>query len=106
MLKKLTIDEVTGKMSPNLRKNNDNQTKKVSKVRADNWDRYFEDIIFLKHLHLMAYIDTVKYDATGFQRNILDEVTNNDVYDDSKHFPWVGFPRHDIGNDLDESSII
>ena len=54
----------------------------------------------------MAYIDTVKYDATGFQRNILDEVTNNDVYDDSKHFPWVGFPRHDIGNDLDESSII
>ena len=53
----------------------------------------------------MAHIYTVKYDSLDFQRNISDEVTNLDVYDESKHYYWVGFPKED-GNDSDESLII
>ena len=45
----------------------------------------------------MAYIDTVKYDSLDFQRNFLDEVTKKDIYDDSKHFYWVGFPKKMMG---------
>ena len=43
-----------------------NKLKKDLKVRAENWDKYIEDLIFLKHLHPMAYIDTVKYDSLDF----------------------------------------
>ena len=32
-----------------------------------------------------------------FQKNILDEVANIDVYDDSKHHNWVRFPPKLIG---------
>ena len=36
----------------------------------------------------------------------LDEKTNIDLYDDCKHFYWVGFPKKDAGNDSDDSFII
>ena len=54
----------------------------------------------------MTCIDTVKYYSLVFQRKLLDEVTNLDVYDDSKYFYWVDFPKKDDGNDSDETSII
>ena len=69
-------------MSQNLKINTDisasTKTKKFAKVCTENWDRYIEDIIIFKHLHSMAYIDTVQYDSLNFQRNILDEVVNMD----------------------------
>ena len=42
----------------------------------------------------------------NFQSKILNEVTSIGVYDDSKHFYWVGFPKEDDGNDSDDFSII
>ena len=54
-----------------------------TKFCSENWDRDIEDIIFLKFLHPMVYIDTVIYDSLDFERKKFDEVTNIDVYVDS-----------------------
>ena len=108
--KQLTLDEVTGKNESKLKKrskeiNDSSKAKKVSKVRTENWKRYIEDIIFLKHLYSMAYIDTFKYDSRDFQKNILDLVTNKDVFEESQQTYWVGFPKDDNGNESDDSVI-
>ena len=41
------------------------------------------------------FTQSVKYDSLDFQRKILDEVTNLNVYVDSKYFYWVSFPKKD-----------
>ena len=54
----------------------------------------------------MAYIGTLQYDSLDFQRNLLDDVANIDVYNDSNHHYQVGFPKQDDMNDSDETLII
>ena len=108
--KQFTIDEVTGRNEFKLKKKKQRDycfyQRKKSFKSAENWDRYIKDNIFLKYLYSMAYIDKVKYNSLDFQRKILDDVTNIDVYDDSKYFYQVGFPNDDDRNDSYEFLII
>ena len=54
------------------------------------WEDYWDDIIFLKHLKKIAYID-VNNTSEADVRKLRNEVTNSTVFDISENEYFVGY---------------
>ena len=69
---------------------------------AKRWDNYFDDLIFLKHLDSIAYIDTDKMSQADFNDMVLNKVKNLEVYNTLIQNYWVGFPSEDTSDESEE----
>ena len=49
------------------------------KQPAKHWDNYFDDLIFLKHLESIAYMDTDKIVEEDFNDFVLNKVNYRSV---------------------------
>ena len=66
-------------------------SKRENKLLRNNWNRFL-DLIFLKHLGSISYIDTQTMKYQELQRKILKVAKNIDVYINVIHNYYVGFP--------------
>ena len=93
---KLMLDEVLGKNDKKRRSKaakalKANPSSKMIKYRVRQWEKFLDDLVFLKHLNQIAYVDSETYPK--FKREILNVVSNKGAYVaaiEKKYF--VGFP--------------
>ena len=95
---KLMLDEVLGKNEKKRRSRaakelKEHPSSQMIKYRVRQWEKFLDDLVFLKHLNFISYVNSDTY--PNFQRDILDVVTNKAAFVPSiqKEY-FVGFPSN------------
>merc|ERR1712127_289538 len=91
--KKLTVDAVIGNNIQELREKTLQKTKletrkRKSETEIKRWDLFWNDMIFLKELHSIAYYDR---DSQSF-KNVKHRIYNQKAINNEEKYYYVGYP--------------
>ena len=73
-------------------------------MRVLKWELFKEDVIFLKHLNSIVYIDATLMLLGNFMMKVLYNVTNRGAYNSFTKIYWVDFPR-DVSHKSDDDFV-
>ena len=87
--KQMTVNAVMGKTDSVIRKSITEKAKGKTSIqsvrrRCQDWTGFVDDLIFLKHLHTIAYINVSTFKS--FENKLLPTVTNKDAYNSNQKY--------------------
>ena len=95
--KQMTVNAVMGKNDSLIRKTIMEKTRTKTSIhsvkrRCQDWTGFLDDLIFLKHLSAIGYINVNSF--YNFEKKLLPTVTNKDAYKSNQNIYFIGYPAN------------
>ena len=102
-----TVDAVLGLNEKQLRSQiaTRNQTKIDGNRRKKTvleWEKFWDDMIFLKYMRRIMFVKRILL-TDGQMHDIVNDVSNQEVFNDRDYTYWVGIPGRDVQNISEET---
>ena len=65
------------------------------------WEKFWDDMIFLKHMRHIMFVKRIHL-TDGQMDDIVNEVSNSEVYNDKDYMYWVGYPGRSVDNTVED----
>ena len=91
----MTVNAAMGKTNSVIWKSITEKAKGKTSIqsvrrRCQDWTGFVDDLIFLKHLSAIAYINVSTF--KNFENKLLPTVTNKDAYNSNQKYYFIGYP--------------